>query len=116
MNTRQLGTSGEEIASHFLEALGFLILQRNFRFGRGEIDLIAQEGQELVFVEVKLRRGSDFGPPEDSITPSKRRQLRRVAEGYLYVNKIEGRCCRFDVVAIEEHGPRVEIRHLKNAF
>lgn len=116
MDTHQLGSSGEEIAAHFLENIGFIILQRNFRFGRGELDLIARDGPELVFVEVKLRRGTGYGLPEDAITPAKRRQIRRIAEGYLYVNRIEGQLCRFDVIAIEINGPHVDIRHLKNAF
>lgn len=116
MNKREIGSSGEEIAVHFLEGRGFRILQKNFRFGRGEIDLVAEEGETLVFVEVKFRRSLSHGLPEDSITPAKQRQIRRVAEGFLLVNRIDGRPCRLDVIAIEQRGAEVVVRHIPNAF
>ena len=115
-DNRATGAAGENIAVELLERVGFRIVERNFVFGRGEIDLIAEDGPELVFVEVKLRRTDRFGPPEDAVTPGKRRQLRRVAEGYLLRRKIEGRPCRFDVVAIMQTGNHTEVRHLRNAF
>jgi putative endonuclease len=115
-DNRTVGTAGEEIAVRVLREAGCRIIERNFVFGRGEIDIIAQDGAELVFVEVKLRRTDRFGPPEDAVTPGKRRQLRRIAEGYLYVRRIHGRPCRFDVIAIMQTGDRTEIRHFRNAF
>ncbi len=104
------------MAAAFLERSGFRILERNYHYGRGEIDLIADDAGELVFVEVKLRRSLAYGPPEDSITPGKQRTLRTTAEGYLYQHRIENRPCRFDVIAIEGSGAATEIRHLRNAF
>ena len=84
---------------------------------RGEIDIIAQEGDTLVFVEVKTRKSTRFSQPEDSITPSKRKQLRRVAQGYLLRNRIQDVECRFDVLSLtydELEGYR--INHIKDAF
>lgn len=116
LNRRKEGSFGEELAAEFLQKNGYLILERNYRFGRGEIDLIAKDGEELVFVEVKARRSISYGPPEDAITPAKERQILAVAEGYLYEKKIDIQPCRFDVIAIRYVKGKADIRHIKNAF
>lgn len=110
------GRHGEELALEFLVGRGFKMLERNYVFERGEIDLVMEEGEEIVFVEVKARRSIRFGEPEDSVTPAKQRQLRKVAEGYLFERGIEGRPCRFDVVAIRLRGENVSMKHYVNAF
>lgn len=108
---------GEEIACKHIASLGYRIVKRNFRFGRvGEIDIVAYEGDVLVFVEVKTRSDYSFGTPEASITPRKQAQLKRVARSYYYVNGIQDQVCRFDAIAVELIGKKVEIRHHKNAF
>ena len=116
MNRRKWGKAGEDLAAHFLEQSGLKILERNFRFERGEIDLIAEEGEELVFVEVKARRSNAFGAPEDAVTEKKQEQVHAVAEGYLFIHDIDDRPCRFDIVAIEYRYGTAEIRHLRDAF
>ena len=68
INRRIRGKVGEDLAANFLEQIGFKIIKRNYRFERGEIDLIAEEGDELVFVEVKARRSTTFGTPEEAVT------------------------------------------------
>lgn len=115
-NRRARGTLGEDTAVDYLEKKGYRILQRNFRFERGEIDIVAEDGGVLVFVEVKARRTKTYGEPEDAVTVSKRKQIRKVAEGYLFKNDIDGRECRFDVVAIVIEGDRTIVRHCENAF
>ena len=115
-NRRKWGKAGEDLAARFLEQNGLKILERNFRFERGEIDLIAEEGEELVFVEVKARRSNAFGAPEDAVTERKQEQVQNVAEGYLFQHDIDNRPCRFDVVAIEYRNGAAEIRHIRNAF
>lgn len=92
------------------------IRQRNYRFERGEVDIVADDGEELVFVEVKARRSKSYGEPEEAVDEKKQAQLRRVAEGYLFEHEIEGRACRFDVVAIFFHNGRAHINHFKSAF
>ena len=77
--TQSFGREGERIAVDYLTEKGYRILRRNYRFGRGEIDIIAQDGTELVFVEVKTRRTSAFGEPEEAVTPKKQSQIRTVA-------------------------------------
>jgi len=116
MNRRKWGKAGEDLAASFLEQSGLKVLERNFRFERGEIDLIAEEGEELVFVEVKARRSSIFGAPEDAVTEKKQEQVHAVAEGYLFMHDIDNRPCRFDIVAIEYRHGTAEIRHIRDAF
>jgi putative endonuclease len=107
---------GEDLAASFLEGEGYRILARNYRFERGEIDIIAMDGGELVFVEVKTRETEAFGAPEESITPFKEEQLKKVAEGYLFEQAIENQQCRFDVVAITLRSDHPEIRILKDVL
>jgi putative endonuclease len=115
-NRHRDGARAEEFAKDFLERNGMRILCRNYRFERGEIDLVGEDGDELVFVEVKARRGTAYGEPEDAVTPQKEEQIVKTAEGYLFEHGIEGRPVRFDVVAISFDGGRRTIRHIKNAF
>ena len=110
------GKTGENLAARYLEQCGLRILEYNFRFERGEIDLIAEDGEELVFVEVKARRSNVFGAPEDAVTDKKQEQIYAVADGYLFKHDIDNRPCRFDVVAIEFQNGRAEIRHIRDAF
>jgi len=116
MNKRVEGARGEDLAAAYLERIGYRIIERNYRFDRGEIDLIAQDGDELVFIEVKARRSGAFGLPQDAVTPRKEEQIKKVAEGYLFEHQIENQACRFDVVAIayEQEGTDIEV--IRNAF
>ncbi len=116
INRRVEGKAGEDLAAKFLEQKGLKVLERNYRFERGEIDLIAEEGDELVFVEVKTRRSTKFGTPEDAVTEKKQEQVHTVADGYLFEHDVNNRPCRFDVVAIEFKNGKTEIRHIQNAF
>jgi putative endonuclease len=84
---------------------------------RGEIDIIAFERRTLVFFEVKTRQSEDFGLPEESVNLAKQNQIRKVANGFLARNRLEGAECRFDVISIsldEDQG--YSIRHIKDAF
>ncbi len=96
----------------------FRVVERGFRFGRGEIDVIARDGPTLVFVEVKTRTDPDLGFPEEAVTPSKRRQIRKVALGYLLEHPdLFDVPCRFDVVAVEFRSDNPPlIRHFRDAF
>lgn len=116
-NTREKGKTAEELAAEYLKNKGMVIVRRNFHFGReGEIDLIARDGDILVFVEVKSRRSNEFGTPEEGITFAKRKYLRHAAEGYLYVNKLDDCECRFDFVGVDYAKNPAELRHIINAF
>lgn len=115
-NNRAKGTRGEKKAVEYLNELGYKIIKQNFFFGKsGEIDIIAEDGDYLVFIEVKSRYSDEYGDPLLSITPKKQRSLRKVAEGYLYVNKITDKDCRFDVITVRfDKGEKIE--HIKAAF
>lgn len=93
-----------------------VVLDRNYTYNHGEIDIVAKDGDVLVFVEVKVRRSAKFGMPEESVTPSKQALIRRTAEGYVQEKNLAEISCRFDVVAIQmEHG-NTRLVHYKNAF
>ena len=115
-NRRKLGKWGEKVAVVHLEAKGYEILERNWRCSRGEIDLIARAGQELVFVEVKTRRGRNLGTPEEGMTPHKARKLFEVAQIYLSDNDLE-EDWRVDLVAVEldQGGKLLRCEHIPNA-
>ena len=116
MGTTSKGSEGEELAAAFLIQQGYRIVERNYRFDRAEIDLIARDGEELVFVEVKARYSDKFGTPEESVTPSKIEHLRKAAEGYIHDRQISQQLCRFDVVAIQYVDGKPQIRLIQNAF
>ena len=98
---KRLGDIGEEMAVELLENLNYEIIERNYRFGHGEIDIIAKDNDELVFVEVKTRKNLEFGYPEHAVTKSKQKQIRRIVEAYLYEREVSDYDCRIDVIAIE---------------
>lgn len=115
-STKEKGRRGETIAAEFLESKGYVIKKRNFHFGKnGEIDIIAEKDNELAFVEVKFRTSRTYGDPLESITPKKAHTLRRIAEGYLYVNKITDMACRIDIIIVDFRNDEPEITHLENA-
>ena len=111
------GDAAEERACRHLERSGFTIVERNFRTRGGEIDIIARKGDLLVFVEVRSREVPDFGTPEESVTPAKRRRIVAAARHYLSkVPPSSWREARFDVIAIEGSGDAAVLRHYPAAF
>lgn len=116
-DNKKAGLKGENIACGLLEKKGYQIIKRNFRFGRGEIDIIAKKDAMLIFVEVKSRTNKEFGEPEYAVTKSKQKQIIKIARAYLYENNITDIQCRFDVVAISfENFSDPGINHIENAF
>jgi putative endonuclease len=112
----QLGRYGEELAREYLEEQGLHILETNYHFHHAEVDIIAEEGELLVFCEIKTRSDNQFGAPEQAITPLKAQQIRKVAGAYLTTHHIRDRQCRFDVIGIMVTGRVVRLNHLRNAF
>jgi len=112
-----VGNRGEDIAADYLASNDYKIIERNYRFGHGEIDIIAKNKSVLVFIEVKARKNLEFGPPELAITKNKQRQIRKISEAYLIEKDIKDMDCRIDVVAIllKKNLPP-EINHIENAF
>ena len=112
---RSLGQWGEDLAAKHLQALNYQILERNFRAGRSEIDLICRDAETLVFVEVKTRRSTRQGMPEEALTERKTEAVIRAATTYLETHPC--RRIRFDVVAIvAKPGVPPDILHIRDAF
>lgn len=118
ISNRAKGDIGEDVAQKFLVDKGYKILKRNFNFGKsGEIDIIATDGDVIVFVEVKSRKAnSPYGDPLFSINYAKQKNMRKAASGFLYVNKIQNKDCRFDVIIIINEAESTKIEHLINVM
>ncbi|MCH8199591.1 MAG: YraN family protein [Chloroflexi bacterium] len=109
-----LGTRGEALAADYLERLGMCIAARNYRSRYGEVDLVAHDGDTLVFVEVKTRRTNSYGTPEESITPRKLDRLAKTAARYLQEHGLEQRPWRVDLVAIKLGKDGPTINHVRS--
>ena len=112
-----VGRQGEQLASDYLRRQGYTIIARNWRCPAGEIDVVAREGEDLVFVEVRARRGLEFGTPEESITARKQSKLVEVAQTYLLMMDLQDVAWRIDVVAIQlgSRGEPTRLNHIRNA-
>ncbi len=110
-----IGRTGEDLAVCYLENLGYTIVERNYRKRIGEIDIIARDGECLVFIEVKTRRSSRFGSPFDAVDFRKQQQISRVALAYMTQHRCGDVPVRFDVIGVHlEKSPKIEL--IKNAF
>ncbi|MCR9171281.1 MAG: YraN family protein [bacterium] len=115
MNHIELGKTGEGIARRHLQNHGLTILEVNYRWKKQEIDLIAQQGEELVIVEVKTRKHTSYGAPENSITRTKQRHLIKAANAYIQERQLD-LDVRFDVVSIIHNSYETQVDHIQNAF
>ena len=121
LKKKELGAKGEDIAVRYLKERGYRIVERNYRVKLGEIDIIAEQGDNLVFIEVKTRSDATFGSPFESVTKQKQKQLSKVALEYIGKKKCHNQPARFDVVGIQfQEGNKsfqdAAIELLKNAF
>lgn len=111
-----LGRRGEEIARAYLENLGYRILKLNWKYGRAEVDMIADQDGTIIFVEVKARSSTDFGMPEEFVGRKKELQLEFASSGYIEMTNHQGEI-RFDVIAIVfENKDIYKINHIEDAF
>lgn len=110
------GKRGEELAVAYLGKAGYRIIERNYRCLFGEIDIVAEEGETLVFVEVKSRRSDAYGAPQLAVGHQKQKKISRVSLHYLAEHQLRHRPARFDVVAVKlmPAGHRIEL--IRNAF
>lgn len=113
MNKRKLGSDYEEIAIEYLESIGYKVIEKNFRCKIGEIDIIAKDGDYICFIEVKYRKNTNFGFPDEAISKNKRHTIFKVAKFFLNFHRYpEHTSARFDTVLILGS----EIKLIKNAF
>ncbi|HEY7465897.1 MAG TPA: YraN family protein [Dehalococcoidia bacterium] len=115
---RNFGNFGERVAASHLESKGYEILERNYSTREGEIDIIASRGSDLVFVEVRSRRGRNFGTPEESITGRKAAHVRAAAAAYVQEHPDAPPNLRVDVVALEldAKGRVLRVEQIENAI
>lgn len=114
---QDFGKHGEDLACGELERRGYAILARRYRQRGGEIDIIARDGEAMVFVEVKTRETGEFGDGTDAVTDWKRRRMKHVATDFLMRHQLVDRVpCRFDVVSIKFGGGAPAIEVFQNAF
>ena len=116
MNNKEKGNLGETLAVQYLQSLGYEILERNWRYSRfGEIDIIAQDKNTLIFVEVKARKGLAFGHPFEAIDTKKVHQVQSIAQAYMAQKTCKYKHCRLDGISVILSNPP-KIEHLKNIF
>lgn len=111
----EFGKQGEEEAMHYLNANGYQILERNYRYQHAEIDLIAQKDKMIIFIEVKARSSTAFGNPEEFVSYTKVRLIKKAAEHYIFAKDWQ-HDVRFDIVAIVRTGGEMKIKHIEDAF
>lgn len=111
----ELGKKGEDKAGQYLVANGYEILEHNYQYGKGEIDIICRKDDLLIFVEVKTRKTNAWGYPEMAVTKKKASLMMRTA--YAYMEKVNHEWeIRFDIIAITMHKEGEELKHFEDAF
>ncbi|UCE75297.1 MAG: YraN family protein [Methanomassiliicoccales archaeon] len=114
---RQLGKEGERVAVQFLKSKQLCIRETNFRCAAGEIDIVAEDDDVIVFVEVKTRRNSNYGLPEEAVHYFKQKKLLQLAMYYLQKEQLQNKRCRFDVISIIFNNNKIKkIDHFVDAF
>ena len=110
-----LGLNGESLAASYLQEKGYTILDRNWRSGHKELDLIARKDSTLVVVEVKTRSSDNFGSPQDAVDERKIRRLVMAADAYVRLNALDLEV-RFDIVTVIDDDGQVKVEHIEDAF
>lgn len=111
----ELGKKGEQLAVDFLLQKGYDIVERNFRFDKAEVDIIARKNDLLSIIEVKTRSSIDFGNPQDFVKPKQIKRLVKAVDEYVTINGLDVEV-RFDIIAIIKNGKTFDIEHLEDAF
>jgi len=111
----ELGKKGEQLAVDYLINNNYNIIERNYRFDKAEVDIIAKKNETLAIIEVKTRSTSDFGNPQDFVKPKQIQRLVKAVDEYVTENDLDVEI-RFDIIAIVKTGKAYDIEHLENAF
>lgn len=108
-----IGKFGEDEAAKYIENKGYKILDRNFYCKRGEIDIVALDKEEIVFIEIKSRTNKEYGLPSEAVTKKKIEHILKTAEYYLYIRNLYNEPVRIDVIEIFIQNHEIKINHLK---
>lgn len=111
----ELGKKGEQLAVDYLQEQNYTIVERNYRFDKAEVDIIAQKENTLAIIEVKARSTKEFGNPQDFVKPKQIQRLVKAVNEYVTVNNLDVEI-RFDIIAIVKNNNTYDIEHLENAF
>lgn len=111
----ELGKKGEQLAVDFLLKNGYAIIERNYRFDKAEVDIIAKIQNTLAIIEVKTRSSTDFGNPQDFVKPKQIQRLVKAVDEYVKINNLDLEV-RFDIIAIVKENNNYDLEHLENAF
>lgn len=111
----EIGKQGEEYASKYLQEKGYKIIRRNFKCKQGEIDVIAKDKDEYVFIEVKTRQNLHYGMPSEAVTKKKQKHIWNATKYYLYSHKLQNKFIRFDVIEVFKTKENFYINHIKQA-
>ena len=111
-----LGRYGEQAATDFIATLGYELLDRNWHHALGELDIVAKDGRQVVFIEVKTRNGRGFGHPFEAITAAKMARLRQLGAAWLAAKQLGSVPVRMDAISVLVDSGRVHIEHLKSVF
>lgn len=111
----ELGKKGEQLAVDYLLKNNYDVIERNYRFDKAEVDIIAQKKETLAIIEVKTRSNTDFGNPQDFVKPKQIQRLVKAVDEYVITNALDVEV-RFDIIAIVKKGKQFEIEHFENAF
>ena len=109
----EIGKIGEKIATDYLEEQGYIIVERNFVARQGEIDIIAKDKNEFIFIEVKTRTNLLYGKPIEAVDNKKQKNLIRTVKYYLYSKHLENRFVRIDVIEVYLNGKQYKVNHIK---
>lgn len=113
---KETGKNGEDIVAEYLKELGYIVLDRNFSCKEGEIDIIAKDKDEFVFIEVKTRSNKKYGFPSEAVNKQKIKHLLRAIKYYIYLNGLADKYIRIDVVEVYIINKKFYINHIKKAI
>lgn len=116
MTNIELGQKGEKEAAQFLKKLGYCIIRKNFKCTYGEIDIIATDKNELVFVEVKTRGTKKYGEPREAVNMNKKKHIKKAAIYYISKYRLESKFTRFDVIEVFVKKGKFYMKHIKNTL
>lgn len=110
---QEIGKLGENLATKYLEQQGYKVIERNFECKQGEIDIVAIDKNEIVFIEVKTRTNLKYGKPIDAVDKNKQKHLTKAVRYYLYSRHLENEFVRIDVIEVYLYNNKYRINHIK---
>lgn len=113
---KEIGNLGEQIAARYLKQKGYIILDKNFACRQGEIDIVALDKNEIVFVEVKTRTSNKFGMPSEAVNAIKQKHMLQTIKYYLYIRNLSEEFVRIDVIEVYMKDNEYKVNHIKQAF